>query len=284
MRIATIITDNGVVPALVEERGVLALPDFAIGGVKSLIARHDVRADVAMLRERARSADWKPAEGVSWGLPVPDPGKILCIGLNYRDHAAEGGHDIPNYPAVFMRTPASLVPHRASLVLPRASDRFDYEAELVIVIGRRGRHIEESNALEHVFGYTLLNDGSLRDYQRKSGQWTVGKNFDGSGSMGPVIVSADELPAAASDLRVTCSVNGELLQNGNTAEMIFPVARIVSLLSEVMTLEPGDIIATGTPAGVGFARKPPLWLKPGDRCVVEIEGIGRLENDVVAES
>jgi acylpyruvate hydrolase len=165
-------------------------------------------------------------------------------------------------------------------VRPLCSDKFDYEAELAIVIGKPARGVREAEALSCVFGYSCFNDGSIRDYQRKSTQWTMGKNFDGTGPFGPDIVTADELPKGAVGLRVVSRLNGQTMQNGNTADMIFPVARTVALMSEVMTLEPGDVIITGTPAGVGYARKPPVFLRPGDVC--EIEGLGTLSNPVVS--
>lgn len=165
---------------------------------------------------------------------------------------------------------------------PLCSDKLDYEAELAIVIGKPGRNVREADALSHVFGYACFNDGSVRDYQRKSTQWTMGKNFDGTGPFGPDIVTADELPAGAAGLRIASRLNGQTMQNGNTRDMIFPVARTIALISEVMTLEPGDLIITGTPAGVGYARKPPVFLRPGDICEVEIEGIGILRNPVVS--
>ncbi len=217
-------------------------------------------------------------------LPVPSPPKIICVGLNYADHAREGGFPVPDYPALFMRARTSLTGAGQPLVRPRASDKFDYEAELVIVIGRRCRHVGDNDALDCVFGYTAMNEGSIRDYQRKTPQWTAGKNFDRSGSVGPWIVTADELPRGAHGLSVRSRLNGALLQDGNTREMIFPVAKIVSTLSEIWTLEPGDLIATGTPAGVGHARKPPLWMKAGDTVEVEIEGIGVLRNPVADET
>jgi 2-keto-4-pentenoate hydratase/2-oxohepta-3-ene-1,7-dioic acid hydratase in catechol pathway len=213
---------------------------------------------------------------------MPEPDKIVCIGLNYVDHAKEGGNPIPDYPAVFMRTKSSLVAHGQPLVRPTCSDKFDYEAELAIVIGKRARNVTEANALSHVFGYSCFNDGSIRDYQRKATQWTMGKNFDGTGPFGPDIVTADELPAGAAGLRVVSRLNGETMQNGNTSDMIFSVARTIALISEVMTLEPGDVIITGTPAGVGYARKPPVFMRPGDVCEIEVEGIGILRNPVVS--
>lgn len=281
MRLASIKTDDRTIPVLVEGDRYLPLADG--GSVKAIIAGSDPAGWVAAKRAAAADGDWKPLAGATFDLPVTDPAKIICIGLNYRDHAAEGGNPIPDYPALFMRTRTSLVGACQPIVRPQASERFDYEAELAIVIGKTCRHLSEDEALEAVFGYTIFNDGSIRDYQRKSPQWTAGKNFDASGSVGPAIVSRDELPAGASGLKITSSVNGTLLQNGNTGDMIFPVAKAVSIISEVMTLEPGDLIATGTPAGVGYARKPPIWMKAGDACEVAIEGIGSLVNPVVDE-
>lgn len=216
--------------------------------------------------------------------PVPLTGKIICIGLNYADHAREGGHPIPTYPAVFLRTATSLVGHGQPLVRPAVSDRFDYEAELAVVIGRTARHVRAADALDFVAGYSCFNDGSLRDFQRKSTQWTMGKNFDTSGSIGPELVTPQALPAGVGHLRIAARLNGETLQDGSTSEMIFPVADLIEILSAVMTLEPGDVIATGTPAGVGFARTPPRFMQAGDRIEIEIEGIGTLANTIVDEA
>ncbi len=281
MRLLSVVIDGQDTPALL--RGEQLLPLRAAADVKTIIARADAADWVAQQVSAAGPADWLDYASATLALPIAQPGKIICIGLNYRDHAAEGGHEIPDYPALFMRVPRSLVAAGQPLVRPQASTKFDYEAELAVIIGRPCRHVSEADALSFVFGYSVFQDGSLRDYQRKSSQWTAGKNFDRTGSFGPVIVSADELPAGASGLRITCEINGTSLQDGNTADLIFPVARAVSLISEIMTLEPGDVIATGTPAGVGFARKPPVWLKAGDRCTVSVEGIGSLTNTVVDE-
>lgn len=217
-------------------------------------------------------------------LPLPRPGKFICVGLNYALHAKEGGHDIPSYPSLFVRWPSSLVAAEEPVIRPRVSDQFDYEAELTIVIGKGGRHISEKDALSHVFGYTIFNDVSVRAYQRKTAQWTPGKNFDGTGPLGPVVVTADELPPGASGLRITSRVNGETRQDSNTSDMIFSTARIIAILSEFMTLEPGDVIATGTPSGVAHAMKPPGWMKHGDTVEAEIEGIGILSNPVIDEA
>lgn len=224
-----------------------------------------------------------PLAGVRPALPLARPGKFICVGLNYALHAKEGGHDIPTYPSLFVRWPTSLVAAEAPVVRPGVSEQLDYEGELTIVIGKGGRHIEEKDALDHVFGYTIFNDVSVRAYQRKTSQWTPGKNFDGTGPLGPVVVTADELPPGASGLRITTRVNGETRQDSNTSDMIFSTARIIAILSEFMTLEPGDVIATGTPSGVAHAMKPPGWLKAGDKVEVEIEGIGILSNPVVDE-
>lgn len=221
-------------------------------------------------------------------LPIERPGKIICLGLNYADHAKEGGYEIPDYPALFLRTRQSVMPAGAPMIRPECSERLDYEAELMVVIGHvdgaSRRHIPESGALAHVFGYTLFNDGSVRDFQRKTHQWTPGKNFDQTGAIGPVVVTPEDLPAGASGLRISTRVGAELLQDANTADMLWPVARTIATLSQFTTLEPGDLIAMGTPPGVGHARTPPRWLRPGEVVEVEIEGIGCCASPVVAES
>lgn len=221
---------------------------------------------------------------VTPAMPVDRPSKFICVGLNYALHAREGGHDIPTYPSFFLRVPTSLTAAEAPVVRPKVSEQLDYECELAIVIGKGGRHIAEARALEHVFGYTIFNDVSVRDYQRKTGQWTPGKNFDATGPFGPVVVTADELPPGASGLRITTRVNGQTMQDSVTSDMIFSTANIIATLSEFMTLEPGDIIATGTPSGVAHARKPPAWMRAGDVVEVEIEGIGILRNPIIDEA
>jgi 2-keto-4-pentenoate hydratase/2-oxohepta-3-ene-1,7-dioic acid hydratase in catechol pathway len=216
--------------------------------------------------------------------PIPDPGKIVCVGLNYHDHAQELGQAVPDYPSFFMRTPSSLVGAGQPMLVPRVSSQLDYEAELVIVIGSRCRHVPEAEALGHVFGYTCLNEATVRDYQHKSSQWTIAKNFDASGAIGPWITTADAVPAGADGLQVRTILNGKTMQDASTSLMIFSVARIVSLLSAAMTLEPGDLISSGTPAGVGVGLKPPVWLKPGDTVTIDIEHVGALTNPIAAES
>ncbi|MDP1534507.1 MAG: fumarylacetoacetate hydrolase family protein [Rubrivivax sp.] len=213
---------------------------------------------------------------------VPKPGKIVCLGVNYIDHAKEGGNQIGDYPAMFLRCASSLLAHGAPLQVPRISDKLDFEAELAVIIGRTARFVSEAQALNHVFGYACFNDGSLRDYQRRTTQWTIGKNFDATGAFGPALVTADELPPGCVGLRIQSRLNGQVMQDASTADMAFGVARTISLLSECMTLEPGDLIVMGTPGGVGYARTPPVWMKAGDTIEVDIEGVGVLSNRVVA--
>jgi 2-keto-4-pentenoate hydratase/2-oxohepta-3-ene-1,7-dioic acid hydratase in catechol pathway len=252
------------------------LASMIVAGPSTLAAVKGVAGKAAASAKLALDAV-KPA------LPISPVGKIICVGLNYALHAKEGGHPIPTYPSFFLRVPTSLVAAGAPVIRPKCSMQLDYECELAIVVGRKGRHIPEDKALDHVFGYTLFNDVSVRDFQRKTSQWTPGKNFDGTGPLGPWVVTADELPAGASGLRIMTRLNGETMQDSNTSDMIFSTARTIALLSEFMTLEPGDIIATGTPSGVAHARKPPPWMKAGDRVEVEVEKIGVLANPVIDE-
>lgn len=215
--------------------------------------------------------------------PLPNPPKILCLGLNYSDHANESGYEAPPFPTVFGRYATSLVGARSPIVKPKVSDALDWEAELVAVIGKRGRHISRAEALSYVAGYSVFNDGSVRDYQRMTPQWTVGKNFDGTGAFGPALVTPDELPEGAKGLKIECRLNGEVMQSDTTDHMIFDVATTIELLSKAMTLEPGDVLVMGTPAGIGMARTPSLYMKAGDVCEVEIEKVGLLRNPIVNE-
>jgi len=209
--------------------------------------------------------------------------KIICVGLNYADHAKEGGNAVPDYPGLFMRTNRSMVGANAPIIRPSFSDTLDYEAELMVIIGKGGRHIAEDDALGHVFGYSIFNDGTVREFQRKSSQWTPGKNFDDTGAVGPWIITADELPPGAQGLKIESRLNGMVMQSSNTSNMICSVAHTISLLSQYTTLEVGDMIAMGTPEGVGYARKPPVFMQPGDVIEVEIEQIGVLRNPIVAD-
>jgi 2-keto-4-pentenoate hydratase/2-oxohepta-3-ene-1,7-dioic acid hydratase in catechol pathway len=227
----------------------------------------------------------QPLASVKLAPLVPEPGKVVCLGLNYYDHAKEGGRDKPDYPWFFFRAASSLMGHGEAGIAPRVSTRFDYEAELAVVIGRTvPRHTKQGDALQYVFGYSCFNDMSVRDYQKRTPQWTIGKNFDGTGGFGPALVTADELPPGAVGLRIQSRLNGQVMQDANTSDMIFSVAETIALLAEVLTLEPGDVIVMGTPAGVGQARTPPVWMKHGDTCEIEIERVGTLSNPIRNEA
>lgn len=235
----------------------------------------DNLVDVAERREATVELDHVVLHQV-----IPDAGRIICVGKNYRDHAKEMGGEAPKNPNLFMRTTQSLVGHQQSVIKPFVSEQYDFEGELAVIVGRGGRHISESTALEYVAGYACFLDGTLRDYQKHS--FTAGKNFDSSGACGPWLVPAREIPDPQK-LTLTTKVNGEVMQRGSTADMIFSVAQIISYVSTFTHLEPGDVLATGTPAGVGAGRNPPVWLKPGDHVDVEIENVGVLSNTVKAE-
>jgi acylpyruvate hydrolase len=212
--------------------------------------------------------------------PVPRPPKIICVGLNYDDHLKESGLKKPEYPEIFARFGTSLIAHREPIRRPRESSALDYEAELAVVIGRGGRRISRDNALDHVAGYSLFNDGTLRDFQLRTPQWTMGKNFDGTGAFGPWLVTPDAVPPGAYGLRIQGRLNGQVMQDSRTDLLIFGVSTLIELISAVMSFEPGDVIATGTPGGIGATRKPPVYMRPGDVFEVEIEGMGVLSNPV----
>jgi len=215
--------------------------------------------------------------------PIPRPPKIICIGLNYRDHAAETKSEIPKVPIIFAKYANTIIGPGAPIVLPRNSVKPDYEAEFAFVIGAGGRHIAAADWRRHVYGYMCFNDVSARDFQLASSQWTIGKTFDTFAPTGPWLTTADEI-ADPHQLDVQLSINGEVMQKSNTSNLIFGVPALIEYLSSVMTLEPGDIVATGTPAGVGLGRHPHRWLKPGEEVVVEITGLGALRNPTVAEA
>jgi 2-keto-4-pentenoate hydratase/2-oxohepta-3-ene-1,7-dioic acid hydratase in catechol pathway len=216
--------------------------------------------------------------------PVPTPEKVICIGLNYRDHAIETGSEIPGEPVVFNKFVNTIIGHGESILLPKVSSKVDYEAELVVVIGKTGKHISESDAMDYVFGYTCGHDVSARDWQkgRPAGQWLLGKTFDTFAPIGPCVVTKEELPDP-SNVRVRMMLNGEQVQDSTTAQLIFSIPELIAHVSKISTLRPGDLIFTGTPPGVGVARKPPVFLQPGDVCSVVIDGVGTLSNDCVAE-
>lgn len=221
-----------------------------------------------------------PLSDIEYLPLIPRPGKIICIGRNYAAHAAEGGAETPTFPEVFFRGATSLVPHQGIIVRPPCSETLDFEGEFAFIIGKSCRHATEDDALDYIAGYTLFNDATIREYQRFASQWTVGKNFDSTGPFGPELVTSDELPDGMAGLSLTTKLNGELMQEGQIDNLVFPVRKLVAILSECMTLEPGDVVVTGTPSGVGAARKPPVWMKDGDTVEVEVEGLGKLINSV----
>lgn len=252
------------------------------------VTHADLRAVLAAgaLAGLAAAADGAPMlemADVTLLPPVPNPDKIICIGLNYMSHIRETGRDKPAKPSIFTRYPSSVVGSGVPLIRPKASDWFDFEGELAVIIGKPGRNIPETHAFEHIAGYSCFNDGSIRDFQRHTSQFWAGKNFVGSGSMGPWLVTADELtdPAAQS---METRLNGEVVQSTPIADLAFGIPELIAYLSVVTELLPGDVIATGTPSGVGLFREPKLFMKPGDRIEVAISGIGTLSNDIVAES
>ncbi|MGO8920162.1 MAG: fumarylacetoacetate hydrolase family protein [Stellaceae bacterium] len=260
-----------------------AAPDLPRDLVGFIRKGKDAFAAAAEAARKAKAEATRPLAGLRFRLPVETAGKIVCLGLNYVDHAAEGGHAKPDYPSLFLRCNTSLVAHGEAIWRPRASSKLDYEAELVAVVGRTARHVKTADALGCIAGYSCFNDGSLRDYQRKTSQWTIGKNFDRTGGFGPWFVTADEVPPGAAGLSIQSRLNGTVMQDANTSDMIFPVAETVALVSECLTLEPGDLLVMGTPAGVGYARKPPVWMEPGDTIEIAIEGIGVLSNPIANE-
>jgi acylpyruvate hydrolase len=227
----------------------------------------------------------KPLAAIKYALPVGRPGKIICLGLNYLEHVKEGSQrdNIPKFPTIFMRGLTSMVAHGEPIVRPQVSETLDYEAELILVVGKRAKHLTADNATSCVAGYSCGNEGSVREFQRKTTQWDMGKNFDRTGGFGPWLVTADELPDAAKGLKIQSRLNGNVMQSDNTDNMMFPIVEMLVYITQGMTLEPGDVIFTGTPSGVGHARKPPVWMKNGDAIEVEIENVGTLRNSIADE-
>jgi 2-keto-4-pentenoate hydratase/2-oxohepta-3-ene-1,7-dioic acid hydratase in catechol pathway len=285
MRLATIHTWAG--PRAAVQRGEAFIDVHATDVHIPASVRHILESGPDMLLLAQRTAERGDAVAyeagkVKFHAPVHDPRKIVCIGLNYKDHAAESGAPIPKEPILFSKYTTALIGHDQNIVLPPVSQEVDYEAELVIVIGKAGRNIPAGSALNHVAGYTVGHDVSARDWQlKKDGkQWMVGKTFDTFAPAGPVLVTKDEVPDPHK-LAIKLRLNGKTMQDSNTNQLIFGVPEIVAYLSQVFTLEPGDLIYTGTPPGVGFAKKPPVFLKGGDVVEVEIAGLGVLRNPVV---
>jgi 2-keto-4-pentenoate hydratase/2-oxohepta-3-ene-1,7-dioic acid hydratase in catechol pathway len=285
MRLVTFHGDEGLRLGVETDAGVVDVTDAAGDGARASIRSVAAAGPQALeqLRQAASSGSGAvPVERLRLAPAVPDPGKIICVGLNYRKHAAEGGMPVPEQPIYFAKYANSLAASGEDVVIPAATRKADYEIELVVVMGRPARKVTAEQALDHVFGYATGNDLSARELQMRSSQWTYGKAIDGFAPLGPYVVTTDEVPDPQSlDLR--CWVNGELRQSSNTKDMVFGVAELVSDLSQIMSLEPGDVIYTGTPEGVILGMAEQVWLQPGDEVVCEIEHLGRLVTRLVAD-
>jgi acylpyruvate hydrolase len=237
------------------------------------------------LAKKAPASAHRPLNGLKFALPVSRPPKNICLGLNYLEHVKEGFQrdNVPKFPTIFFRCQTSLVPHQQPIMRPKVSDTLDYEAEMVVVIGKRARHLTMDNAYSCIAGYSCFNEGSVREFQRKTTQWDMGKNFDKTGGFGPWMITADEVPPGGKGLKIQTRLNGNVMQSDNTDNMMFPIAETLVYITQGITLEPGDIIITGTPSGVGFARKPPVFMRAGDTCEIDIEGVGVLVNPIADE-
>jgi 2-keto-4-pentenoate hydratase/2-oxohepta-3-ene-1,7-dioic acid hydratase in catechol pathway len=281
VQFVTLQKDGYTEPAVIADNAIVGLRAAGFEDILAVVAGGEDALDrVRRWADDPPGKDrYDPVKAVL-AAPIPRPPKIVCIGLNYRDHAEESKMAIPETPTVFSKYATSVIGPHAPIVLPKNSTKPDYEAEMAVVIGRGGRNIPESRWREHVFGYTVVNDVSARDFQMATSQWMIGKTFDTFCPMGPAVVTADEIEDPHA-LGITLAINGETLQSSNTSNLIFGVPKLIAYLSSVFTLEPGDVISTGTPGGVGFARTPPRWLRPGDEVVITVEGVGTLINPVV---
>lgn len=268
---------------VVVDGGIVDIPSRTGGKYPTL--RDAIAADA--MAEVASAADGQAADhamdAVTLQPVIPNPDKIICIGLNYRTHVLEGGRDIPDHPMIFTRYPSSQVGHDVPLVRPKASDKFDFEGELAVIIGKGGRHVSEADALSIIAGYSCYNDGSIRDFQRHTSQFIPGKNFDKSGSFGPWMVTADEIPAPDTMTLIT-RLNGEVMQEATTDDLLFNIPQLIAYITTWTELLPGDVISTGTTGGVGFYRDPQVFMKPGDTIEVDLSAIGVLKNGIVDEA
>lgn len=281
MRFATVRYEGRTMVAARVEGSLRAVPET--DDLKSLIKGGNAALSDAFARAQADGEVIDEAT-LTWLPPIPQPSKIFCIGLNYLAHAQEAEIAKPTFPVIFSRFPTSLTGHDGAMVRPNASEQLDFEGELAVIIGTGGRHIPRARALDHIIGYSVFNEGTVRDFQFKSTQWLLGKSFDQTGGFGPEMVTADAVVAGATGLRISTMVNGVTMQDASTSDMIFDIPTLIEIISTSITLEPGDVIATGTPGGVGAARNPKMWLRPGDECVVTVESIGTLRNHVIDEA
>ncbi|WP_017934552.1 fumarylacetoacetate hydrolase family protein [Nocardioides sp. Iso805N] len=272
MRLASVHVDGVPHAARLEGDRLVLLPQ---SDVRELLEQDDWRSLAAA------DGDVVPVDAAELRPVVPDPPKIICMGRNYAEHVAEGGHELPEAPVLFAKHSASLCAPYADIPMPTVSEQLDWEVELAFVIGKAGRAVPREDALDHVAGYTVSNDFSVRDWQNRTKQWHAGKAWDGLTPLGPVLVTDDELPPGATGLDVTCEVDGVVMQKGNTAQFIFDVPTMITDISTFTRLEPGDVILTGTPSGVGNARDPKVFLRPGQTVVTRVDGVGELRNTVV---
>jgi len=281
MRLVTFTRNNVThIGKLVGQDSVVDLTDAGLPA--SLIALLEGGASLLKQADQVTAGKAVSLSSVKLLAPIPRPGKIICIGLNYRDHAAETGQAIPQFPIVFAKWGNTVIANGDSIVLPKVTEQIDYEAELGFVIGKCARHVSEADALSFVAGYLPVNDVSAREYQNRTSQWTMGKTFDTFAPMGPALVTADEVPDPH-NLSIRLTIGDEVLQNSNTTNLIFNIPHLIASLTEVMTLEPGDVVSTGTPPGVGAARKPQRWMRAGETVSITIEKLGTLTNPIVAE-
>ena len=279
MRIASVKWQDRPVYGRVENEQIVLADEALLARCPTIV---DLLTENALDELRSANGQIVPASDIEFLPVVPRPGKIICVGINYKAHMKEMGHPDPNYPVLFTRFADTLVGHGQPLVRPKNSDDYDFEGELALVVGRTAHHVTAADALDYVAGYTCFMDGSLRDYQKHGSQFTPGKNFDRSGAMGPWLVTSDELPDP-SVLNLQTRLNGEVMQSAPVHDLKFDVPYLIEYISSFSKLRPGDVISTGTPGGVGFARDPQVWLQPGDTLEVEIDGVGVLANPVIAE-
>ncbi len=281
MRLLSFVSNNTPSYGLLQSSGVVDLGKrLSAATLHALLEQEDWLQQAKALENEAPDL---PLEGLELLPVIPSPPKVLCIGINYDAHRVETGRQPPKYPVIFTRFSNTLVGHGTPLVRPMASEKFDYEGELAVIIGRRGRRIEESQALEHIAGYSCFMDCSVRDWQRHSSQFVPGKNFPKTGGFGPNMITADEL-GDPTQLDLVTRLNGQVLQQGNTSQMTFPITKLIAYISTFTELVPGDVIATGTPSGVGYKREPPIYMKHGDRVEVAISRVGTLIHPVVEEA
>jgi 2-keto-4-pentenoate hydratase/2-oxohepta-3-ene-1,7-dioic acid hydratase in catechol pathway len=283
MHLVTFQSGNALRPGALDGDRIVALDRAGFGSLLQVVeGGAEALGRVRQFLSKPAPEDVFSLATVALRAPIPRPPKIICVGLNYRDHALESKMEIPKVPTIFSKYSSVVIGPGENIVLPRNSGKPDYEAEMAFVIGKRGRHVPAEHWQEHVFGYMNLNDVSARDFQFATSQWMMGKTFDTFAPCGPALVTADEIPDPH-NLEISLTINGERLQHSNTRELIFRIPELIAYLSSVFTLEPGDIISTGTPSGVGFSHNPPRWLRPGDEVVVKVQGLGELRNPVVAE-